>query len=69
MLSLFLSGCLTRPILEPLCSEGQDFRISKPRMIQSHRMLEDGGYQETLIWIKWANTEYRANCRLAGKIP
>ena len=69
MLSLWMTGCTTLPILEPFCSEGQDYRTSKIRMIESHRMLEDGGYQETLIWIKWANTEYRANCRLAGKIP
>jgi len=38
-------------------------------MGHSYRMLKDGGYQETLIWIKWANTEYRANCQLAGKKP
>ena len=69
MLSLCLSGCKTLPILEPFCSEGQDYRHSPARMKQSYRMLEDGGYQETLIWIKWANTEYRANCQLAGKKP
>lgn len=69
MLSLWLSGCQIRPILEPFCSEGQDYRVSKVRLAESYRMLEDGGYEQTLIWIKWANTEYRANCRLAGKQP